>query len=482
MAIEWSYSFAYFYLFTEEFNFVLNRKDCNVSKSSMELNPVPLNLSRDLPCEVLFQIASFLSAKNMLNLATTCKRLSAVINSDEAWETKVSEWIFKQDVRADILGTSAEDMMNILGLHTQRSTYQALVMLKIWPCGLWYNTDSSAAFSCQPQGKLLWVHSRTLNRSLRGTTKHTCLDVSVVRLLPNFDALRGGELNFPYPQFVECLKVETMFFSWTIRVHCEKGAFCSEVAMVDLMSNHNAWPPMEFKADPEDKTQFQLTWNHSDPWSVDEDVSTLNAPDSFWTFKRAGVVVHNQQQISPQLAPPPGLYYAFYGNHGAEIVQLERVEGTRYSALKLTGDPNVPATQISFQFDASTENAKPGPYNSDRDDPFQTSSGFRPVVTHLVNRTWPILVHIEDRPVCTVISNAQGQINRDPDVWSPEMVQATVVVYDYDLSTSSTYAAHDGVVHLVESKRAVFSVIFEDYGAPTRHVMDFYLCPHPSDS
>jgi len=431
----------------------------------MELDPVPLNLARDLPCEVLFQIASFLSAKDMLNLATTCKKIAAVINSDEAWETRVLDWISEQDVRADILGTSAEEMMNILGLHTQRSTYQALIALKTWPCGLWYNADSSADSTFQPRGKLVLIPNHMPHRSFRGNIGHTCIFLgwAIIHVDSRFPwpPIFGGSVMWEVDE-----DFHERFAPWFIQVHCKKGVFCSEVARVDLATSNTTFPDMKFKANSEDKTQFQIIWN-----PFDDAGSLALKPDGCWTFKRAGVM-HDQQQTSPP-APPPGLYYAFYGFHGLEILQLERIEGTRYNAVKLIGDPNVPATQISFQFDSSTDNIRSGPYNSQRDDPFPDASGPRPVVTYVGQSILP--AHMEERPVGAVVSNAQGQINRDPDVWSPEMVQATVVVYDYDLVASNTVRDVD----IDGATKAVFSVIFEDQGEPCRHVMDFFCCPIP---
>ncbi|KAL4539794.1 hypothetical protein Ndes2437B_g01854 [Nannochloris sp. 'desiccata'] len=436
----------------------------------MELDPVPLSLARDLPCELLFQIASFLSAKDMLNLATTCKKLSSIINSDEAWETKVLDWIFEQDVRADILGTCAEDMMNILGLHTQRSTYQALVMLKFWPCGLWYNADSSADSSFQPEGKLIWVPNHTVHRCGKSNRGTTCFFLSFA---PSSFPYTGNQ--FPWPQVMPQFRVDEQESTWTIQVHYKKGVFCSEVASVDITTDDYTLPPMmDFDATPQDKTQFQLTWNQSDLAAL-----LKMKPDGGWTFKRAGLLHIQQQQASPPPpAPPPGLYYAIYAGHGLEILQLERIRETRYSAVKLTGDANVPATQISFHFDSSTDNVRPGAYDNHRDDPFPAASGPRPMVSFadfMFLNVGHLVVNMEERPVRTVISNAQGQINRNPEVWSPELVQATVVVYDYDLDKSVT--ASD--VDLDESDRAVFSVIFEDQGEPYRHVMDFFRCSIP---
>jgi hypothetical protein len=158
-------------------------------------------------------------------------------------------------------------------------------------------------------------------------------------------------------------------------------------------------------------------------------------------------------------------------------LQLERTEGTRYQAWKLTGDPYVPATQISFRFDATSDNIRVGPYNAQRDDPFPTEDGPRP--TYVVIFTMYMVIIMEQRPVALVIQNAQAQINRNPRIWQPEWVPATIVVYDYNLLDNSCSSTTTFTHGLNESNRCVFSVIFEDEGEDQRHVIDFYRGKFP---
>ncbi|XP_041376674.1 F-box only protein 31-like [Gigantopelta aegis] len=60
---------------------------------------------------------------------------------------------------------------------------------------------------------------------------------------------------------------------------------------------------------------------------------------------------------SPRRSPAviqPGFFKGTYGGHGIEIIQLKYdANGKIVQGIKITGDPNVPATKISFEVDLS---------------------------------------------------------------------------------------------------------------------------------
>ena len=84
----------------------------------MESDSVPLNFAKDIPDEIMFKITSSLTAEDIINVATTCKKLALTLNSDGAWEPKILDWIADQDVRSSIRGTPAAKMRDLLGLKT----------------------------------------------------------------------------------------------------------------------------------------------------------------------------------------------------------------------------------------------------------------------------------------------------------------------------------------------------------------------------
>ena len=111
-------------------------------------------LLQDIPEDAILQIGKSLEAQEVLSLASTCRKLSEILNKDEVWQHHVENWIHMQDPRSGSHEfTTIAQLQTILGLHSLRSTYQALLSLKSWPEGLWHSHDTPWI----PKGVLLWV-------------------------------------------------------------------------------------------------------------------------------------------------------------------------------------------------------------------------------------------------------------------------------------------------------------------------------------
>uniref|UniRef100_A0A061QLQ6 Uncharacterized protein n=1 Tax=Tetraselmis sp. GSL018 TaxID=582737 RepID=A0A061QLQ6_9CHLO len=145
-----------------------------------------------------------------------------------------------------------------------------------------------------------------------------------------------------------------------------------------------------------------------------------------------------------------GLSMAQYGGHGLEVIQVFMTQdmapeetagigGLRLVGLKLTGDPNVPATKLSFVA-ALTE----------PDDPEGVLADLRPIIAF--PSTGPAVVNLQDREVAGLFLG-KGQINRDPDVWAPEWVDVRLITYS--------------------GQRKGFSILWHDMGEFWRHIIDF---------
>jgi hypothetical protein len=113
--------------------------------------------------------------------------------------------------------------------------------------------------------------------------------------------------------------------------------------------------------------------------------------------------------------------------------------------LKITGDPNVPAGQLSFRVNAT----QPIDFLSwIADDP-------RPIVFFGGDGEVSAILMSERQANVRGAYRGFGQINRKPEEWRPEWVGLTFVLY----TTTHLYGA--------------FSVVWDDEGDYFRHLMDF---------
>lgn len=124
------------------------------------------------------------------------------------------------------------------------------------------------------------------------------------------------------------------------------------------------------------------------------------------------------------LATSLGLFAARYGSHGSEILHLslhsrDDVRGLstdknidfgdiQLQGLKVTGDPNVPANQLSFCISMQSLLDINSAFSQDN----------RPIIIFPPDRQNPIVISLQQRlPMVQLWARGYGQINRDPNVW-----------------------------------------------------------------
>jgi Cyclin D1 binding domain len=159
-----------------------------------------------------------------------------------------------------------------------------------------------------------------------------------------------------------------------------------------------------------------------------------------------------------------GLFVAPFGSHGLELLHISLVENEgRISeestdvsvdepyyvidGLKVTGDPNVPAAQLSFTVDVTNSYEFQSWISSDR----------RPIIFFSNNGVVDATLMSERQTNIRAAYRGKGQINRLSHVWDPEWVNLTLVIYQ-DPSVSNG---------------ATFSIVWDDIGEAYRHLMDF---------
>lgn len=161
-----------------------------------------------------------------------------------------------------------------------------------------------------------------------------------------------------------------------------------------------------------------------------------------------------------------GLFSAPYGSHGIEILHLSLrggsqqhimspplVEGVDFGplqlyGLKITGDSNVPAGQLSFIINLlSPVDVSEEVLAEDERPVFMFSPPHDAIRISLVQR----------RPYIKSWMRGYGQINRNPSVWRPEWVGCKCIFYH--TPPPSTFAS--------------FTIVWDDESESFRHAMDF---------
>lgn len=169
-----------------------------------------------------------------------------------------------------------------------------------------------------------------------------------------------------------------------------------------------------------------------------------------------------------------GLHTAPYGTHGLEILNvslhdrsddcwIKPMRGITSSfdfgelqlhGLKIKGDPNVPAGQISFCINI---NSLVNPQQAVQRDQ-------RIIVSFPPNSREPDFISLEER-LDSIASwyRGYGQINRRPSVWNPEWVSCSLILYQNPLVSG-----------------ARFTILWDNETEYYRHAMDFIPLPQGS--
>lgn len=164
------------------------------------------------------------------------------------------------------------------------------------------------------------------------------------------------------------------------------------------------------------------------------------------------------------LLPCLGLFIAPYGSHGLEILHISFHGAEEHSnhnshnfgnvqlqGLKISGDPNVPAGQLSFCIDITNV----------IDPSVAIEMDLRPVVTFPPDSLRPQILNIKDRLNNMLLwARGYGQINRNPPIWEPEWVGCSYILYSVPLKNNVR-----------------FSIIWDDESAYFLHAIDFVHLP-----
>ncbi|XP_075996854.1 F-box only protein 31 isoform X1 [Genypterus blacodes] len=302
----------------------VNRGGCLDRPSTGPPNPQCL---LELPPELLVEIFSILPGTALPNVALVCKKFRQILNTETIWRRRCTEEFgMKEDLRKmEVGGVSSRDVYVKL-LHPYRHIL-----------GLW-----------QPD---IGPYGGLLNVVVDG------LFIIGWMYLPPHD-----------PRVEDPMRRRPLF-----RIHMLE----SKKASVECMYGHKGPHKGDIQASTVKKDEFSTKCNQTDhhrmpggrqeefrTWLEEEWGRTLE--DIFhehmqelilmkfiYTSQYDNCLTYRRIYLPPESSSDllqPGLFKGTYGSHGLEIVMLS-FHGATARATKLTGDPNVPAGQLTLDVD-----------------------------------------------------------------------------------------------------------------------------------
>ncbi|KAM4619287.1 F-box only protein 31 [Polymixia lowei] len=302
----------------------VNRLGCPDRANAGPPNPQSL---LDLPPELLVEMFSLLPGTTLPNVALVCKKFRQILNTETIWRRRCTEEFgMREDLRKmEAGGVSSRDLYVKL-LHPYRHIL-----------GLW-----------QPD---IGPYGGLLNVVVDG------LFIIGWMYLPPHD-----------PRVEDPMRRRPLF-----RIHMWE----SKKATVECMYGHKGPHKGDIQTGKKDEfsTKCNQTDHHRMPGGRQEEFRTWleeewgrTLEDIFhehmqelilmkfiYTSQYDNCLTYRRIYLPPQLPSDllqPGLFKGTYGSHGLEIVMLS-FHGTAARATKLTGDPNVPAGQLTLDVDLS---------------------------------------------------------------------------------------------------------------------------------
>uniref|UniRef100_A0A8C1WC34 F-box protein 31 n=1 Tax=Cyprinus carpio TaxID=7962 RepID=A0A8C1WC34_CYPCA len=308
----------------------------------------------DLPPELLVEIFSSLPGAALPNLALVCKKFRQILNTETIWRRRCTEEFgMRDDLRKmEILGMSSRD------LYVKRVNPQVKSgrFMKLLPDYEHMDYRDVYTHLLHPYRNILGLWQPDIGPY--GGLLNVVVDGLFIigwMYLPPHD-----------PRVEDPMRRRPLF-----RIHMwEKNK-----AMVECMYGHKG--PHKGDIQTVKKDEFSTKCNQTDhhrmpggrqeefrTWLEDEWGRTLE--DIFhehmqelilmkfiYTSQYDNCLTYRRIYLPPCLPSDllqPGLFKGTYGSHGLEIIMLS-FHGSKAKVTKLTGDPNVPAGQLTLEID-----------------------------------------------------------------------------------------------------------------------------------
>ncbi|KAL6474154.1 hypothetical protein MHYP_G00177150 [Metynnis hypsauchen] len=310
----------------------------------------------DLPPELLVEIFSTLPGTALPNLALVCKKFRQILSTETIWRRRcIEEFGMKDDLRKmEVVGVSSRELyvkrvnprvksgrfMKLLPDYEHmdyRDVYTHLLHPYRHILGLWQPDIG-------PYGGLLNVVVDGL--FIIGWMYLPPHDPRVedpMRRRPLF-RIHMWERN---KATVECMYGHKGPHKGDIQT-VKKDEFSTKCNQTD----HHRMPGGRQE---EFRTWLEEEWGRTLEDIFHEHMQELILMKFIYTSQYDNCLTYRRIYLPPCLPSDllqPGLFKGTYGSHGLEIIMLS-FHGSRAKATKLTGDPNVPAGQLTLDIDLS---------------------------------------------------------------------------------------------------------------------------------
>ncbi|XP_026220926.1 F-box only protein 31 isoform X2 [Anabas testudineus] len=289
--------------------------------------PVQPQTLSDLPPELLVEIFSLLPGPALADVALVCKKFRRILNTETIWRRRcVEEFGMKEDLRKiEAGGISSRDLYVKL-LHPYRHIL-GLWQPDIGPYGGLLNVVVDGLFI------IGWMY----------LPPHDPRVEDPMRRRPLFRI----HLWESKKATVECMYGHKGPHKGDIQT-VKKDEFSTKCNQTD----HHRMPGGRQE---EFRTWLDEEWGRTLEEIFHEHMQELILMKFIYTSQYDNCLTYRRIYLPPAMPSDllqAGLFKGTYGSHGLEIVMLS-FHGTFAKATKLTGDPNVPAGQLTLDVDLS---------------------------------------------------------------------------------------------------------------------------------
>lgn len=302
----------------------VNRRGCLDPRSTGPPHPQSL---ADLPPELLVEIFSLLPGTALPNVALVCKKFKQILNTETIWRRRcMEEFGMKDDLRKMEVGGVCSRDLYVKLLHPYRHIL-GLWQPDIGPYGGLLNVVVDGLFI------IGWMY----------LPPHDPRVEDPMRRRPLFRIHMWESKKAT----VECMYGHKGPHKGDIQ-SVKKDEFSTKCNQTD----HHRMPGGRQE---EFRTWLEEEWGRTLEEIFHEHMQELILMKFIYTSQYDNCLTYRRIYLPPAMPSDllqPGLFKGTYGSHGLEIVMLSFHE-TSARATKLTGDPNVPAGQLTLDVDLS---------------------------------------------------------------------------------------------------------------------------------